>query len=149
MRLLIALPLLAATPATAPTGFTPGLWQVESAPGKATLNGRSLGNLPYDAPAAPGTICLTATDANSGAWLARDIAPGCTLTRRKLGKGRIDFAGTCAPQAPGLARGAVRLSGRWTRTSYDLRFTTRNPSENGVMGFTGTMTGKRIGDCPD
>ncbi|HEU0045128.1 DUF3617 domain-containing protein [Sphingomonas sp.] len=146
MRLLIALPLLLA--AASPAGFTPGLWQVTSAPGTATLGGRSLGDLPYDAPATPGEVCLSAADAANGAWLARDLGPGCTLTSRKLVKGRIDLAGTCAPQAPGLARGTVRITGRWTTTSYDLRFTTRNPSENGVMGFTGTMSGKRIGACP-
>jgi hypothetical protein len=133
--------------AATPTTFIPGLWQVTSTPGTATLNGRPLGDLPYSGPATPPTVCLTAAEAGSAAWLSRDLAPGCTLTRTRLQNGRVDVAATCPSQAPGLPRGSVRLTGRWTPTGYDLRFVTRNPSENGVMGFTGTMTGKRVGDC--
>ena len=144
MRLFLALPLLFAA---APAGFTPGLWQLTSAPGTATLNGRSLGDLPYSGPAVPPTICLTPTEASSTDWLTRDLAPGCTVTRRSLAGGRIDLAATCPPQAEGLAGGTVRVTGRWTPTRYDLRFTTSNPSENGVMGFSGTMSGRRVGTC--
>ena len=63
-------------------------------------------------------------------------------------RGRISgFAAPLATSA-GLPRGAVRLTGRWTGTGYALRFSTTNPSENGVMGFTGAMTGRRVGPCP-
>lgn len=141
---LLLLPLLAAA---APAGFSPGLWQVTSTPGTATLNGRALGDLPYDAPAVPSTICLSAAEARDPLWLTRSLAPGCTLTRRAFSGGRIDVSGRCEPQAEGLSRGVVTLTGRWTPTSYDLRFATTNPSENGVMGFTGTMAGKRVGAC--
>lgn len=145
-HLVIALPLLtAATPA----GFTPGLWQITSAPGTATLNGQPLGDLPYTPPAAPESVCVPASVLkNPAAWLSRTVAEGCTLTRRSVARGQVDIAGSCPPQAPGLAKGAVRLTGRWTPVGYDLRFVTTNPSENGVMGFTGSMTGKRIGSCP-
>ena len=145
MRYLIALPLLLAA---APAGFIPGLWQLSSAPGTATLDGQPLGDLPYTGPGTPPTVCLTAAQARDPAWLARGLAIGCTVTRRSLARGRIDLAATCPPQAQGLASGTIRVTGRWTPTSYALRFTTRNPSENGVMGFTGTMTGKRVGICP-
>ena len=137
--------LLAATPA----GFTPGLWQITSAPGVATLDGQPLGDLPYTPPTAPESVCVPAGELRDpAAWLSRTVAEGCTLTRRSIARGRVDIAGACPPQAPGLRPGAVRLTGRWTPGAYDLRFVTTNPSENGVMGFTGTLTGKRIGDCP-
>lgn len=148
MRALLALPLLLAA---APAGFTPGLWQLTSAPTGASLNGQPLGDLPYTPPASPpAPICLTPAQASDAAtWLARQNLPeNCTLTRRGMAGGRVEISGTCPPQAPGLARGTVRLTGRWTPTGYDLKFITANPSENGVMGFTGTMTGKRVGDCP-
>lgn len=146
LRPILALMLLAAT---APAAFQPGQWQVATAPGTATLDGKPLGDLPYSGPDAPDSFCLAAAQAaDPAAWLARDIAPGCTLTRRVIAGGRVDLAGTCPPQAPGLPRGTVRLTGRYSPTGYALRFVTTNPSENGVMGFTGTMTGKRVGECP-
>ena len=142
---LVLLLLLAAAPA----GFTPGLWRITSAPGTATLNGQALGDLPYTPPTAPESICVPASELrDSAAWLSRTVAEGCTLTRRSVARGRVDISGACPPQAPGLKPGAVRLSGHWTPASYDLRFVTTNPSENGVMGLTGTLTGKRVGDCP-
>ncbi len=148
MRSLLLLPLLLAA---APAGLTPGLWRITSVPGTATLNGQPLGDLPYTPPASPpAPICVTATQAQDPqAWLAsRHMPDGCTVTSHATVRGRVEIAGTCPPQAPGLARGTVRLTGRWTPTSYDLRFATINPSENGVMGFSGVITGKRVGDCP-
>lgn len=143
---LMLLPLLAAA---TPVKLRPGLWHIASAPAGASLDGRHLDDLPYTPPAGPDTICLTpAQAADPAAWLARDSAQGCTLTRNTVAGGKVDIAGSCPPQATGLARGTVKLAGRWTPTSYALRFATTNPSENGVMGFTGTLTGKRIGDCP-
>lgn len=135
--------LLAATPA----GFLPGRWELTSKPGTASLDGRPLGDLPYMA-TAPESVCVKAAELRDPAtWLSRDVPRTCTVTRRKVTGGNVDIAGTCAPQAPGLARGTVRITGRWTPTGYDLRFVTANPSENGVMGFTGTVTGRRTGAC--
>ncbi len=146
MRLLFLTPILilsAASPA-----LQPGRWTIASAPTGATLDGRKLDDLPYAAPSSPDTVCLTAIDAaDPAAWLARDVAKGCTFEGRHLTGGRVDLTGTCAPQAPGLARGTLQISGRWSATSYDLTFATTNPSETGVMGFTGTMTGRRTGAC--
>lgn len=148
-RWTIALPLLLA--AATPAGLTPGLWQVTSAPTGATLDGRPLTDLPYTPPAAPAApICMTAIQARDPAtWLASSHMPqGCTTTARSVAKGRIAISGTCPPQAPGLARGTVKLTGTWSPDGYTLRFATLNPSENGVMGFTGTVTAKRVGACP-
>ena len=146
MRPLLFVPLLTLA-AAAPT-LQSGRWTTASAPTGATLDGRKLDDLPYTAPPGPNAVCLSATDAaDPAAWLARDVAKGCVFERRRLAGGRIDLAGTCPPQAPGLARGTVRITGRWSATSYDLTFATTNPSETGVMGFTGTMTGRRTGPC--
>lgn len=135
--------------ATGPASFQPGQWQVAATPGAATLNGKPLTDLPYTGPSAPEAVCFTPAKARDpAAWLARDVAPGCTLIRRSVLNGRVDLAGACPPQAPGLARGQVRLTGRWTPTGYRVRFVTTNPSENGVMGFTGTIRARRVGACP-
>lgn len=140
----LALILLAAAPATP---LRPGLWQVESAPQAATLDGRKLGQLPYAAPP-PQTICLTPAEAADPAgWLARDSAE-CTLTRRKVTGGAVAISGTCPSPDAGRPRGTVRMTGRVAATSYALRFATIVNGENGRMGFDGTMTGKRVGDCP-
>ena len=98
--------LLLLTAAIGPATFQPGQWQIATAPGTATLNGRSLGDLPYTGPAAPEAICLTSAQASDpAAWLARDLPTGCTLTRRSIANGRVDVTGTCPAQAEGLARG--------------------------------------------
>lgn len=144
-RVAILLPLLLAA---APAGLRPGLWQVYSAPTGATLDGKPLRDLPYNSQAGPRAICVGADEARDIGWLTRDFAPGCAVTRRSLAGGRVGIDATCPPQAPGLARGAVHLAGTWSPGRYALRFATTNPSENGVMGFTGTMTGRRVGGCP-
>ena len=148
IRAALLLPLLVAT--AAPTGFRPGTWRTESAPKGATLDGKPLGDLPYSGGRGTIFICLRGSETgNPAAWLTRDFAPGCTVTRSSLAHGRVDIAATCPPSAPGLSGGTVRLTGRWTPTSYDLRFATINPAENGVMGFTGVMTGKWVpAACP-
>ena len=134
--------------ATTPVSPRPGRWLVESAPGTASLDGRPLTDLPYQAPAAPRAICLTADAARDPvAWLAGDTGKGCTFEQRTMAGGRIDLRGTCPPPAEGAPAGTIRLTGRWTPTSYRVRFVTTNPSENGVMGFSGTLSGRRVGDC--
>ena len=138
------LSLLAAAPASP---LRPGLWQVESTPQVATLDGRTLAQLPYDAPP-PQTICLSAADAADPAkWFARDSAD-CTLTQHDVAGGQVTIAGTCPSPDAGRPRGTVRITGRVTPASYALRVATIVNGDNGRMGFDGTMTGKRIGDCP-
>ena len=145
MFAITSLVLVAATPAA---GLRPGLWQVATSPGTATLDGRPLSDLPYTAPTAPDQVCLTAAQAAApAAWFAHDAAAGCTFTRERIAGGKIDMAGTCPPQAPGLAGGTVHLTGSWQADRYTLRFATINPGENGRMGFTGTTIARRVGDC--
>ena len=149
MRAFLALPLLIATAASTP-GFRHGLWQTSTAPGTATLDGKRLSDLPYTGPAGPRSICLSSDDVAGTDWLTEGLLPdGCLYDRQRMRDGRIDIAATCPPQAAGLSSGHVRITGRYTATSYALRFATTNPSENGVMGFGGTMTGRRVGNCPN
>lgn len=146
MRLL-AFPLLAAAAGSATP--QPGLWEVTSAPQEATLNGRPLGDLPYTPTTAPDRLCLTAADlADPAALVARQAPPGCEVKRRSRTAYGVMLTGTCPPQADGLARGSFRLTGSWTRGSYSVRFITANPSENGVMGFSGSVDARRVGACP-
>lgn len=143
-----ALPLLLLAAAAGSTP-QPGLWEISSAPQQATLNGHALGDLPYTPPTAPDRQCLAAADlADPVALVAKQAPEGCSVTRRVPSTTGVTLTGTCPPQAPGLARGTFRLVGRWTPTSYAVRFTTANPSENGVMGFTGRVDARRVGACP-
>ena len=139
------LAFLAAAPA-AP--LRPGLWRFTNTPGAATLDGRVMRELPVS-PATSEDVCLTPTDAAQPArWLARDVMGDCTLTRTAVARGAVNVTGTCPSQGDGLAPGTLRLTGRYTATSYDLRFATIANGENGRMGFAGAMAGKRVGDCP-
>lgn len=142
---LIALLLLAATTATTPQ---PGLWAITSAPQQATLNGRPLGDLPYTPPTAPERQCLGAADLTDPvAFVAKQAPPGCAVAGRLATAHGVTLTGTCPPQADGLARGNFHLIATWTQTTYSIRFSTSNPSENGVMGFTGRVDGRRVGAC--
>ena len=146
-RAAVALALLGGVAASTP-GFRPGLWELRSAPTAATLDGRSLGELPYEAPP-PEQVCLTAADAaKPAAWLGRGMPGECKIARSKLSGGKVDIAATCAPKPRDVRAGTMRLTGTWSPDRYDLRFSTISHGENGTMGFDGTMTGKRLGDCP-
>lgn len=143
----LLLSLTAATGAPSAT-LTPGLWEFTNAPGTASLDGQALRDLPYTPPSAPERVCLTpAQAADPARWFARDSGADCTFTQADVKGGRVAIAGSCPPQFKGYDRGTVALSGRWTPTSYDLRFTTLTHGENGHMGFSGTMRGRRIGAC--
>ena len=144
---VLAAPLLLA--AATPVALRPGLWAVTSAPVQATLEGRKLDDLPYTAPETPETECLASPAALAPAALVeRQVPTGCTVIHRTTARDHITLAGTCRPQATGLAPGSFALTGHWTAEHYSVRFTTTNPSENGRMGFTGVIEGKRIGTCP-
>ena len=138
--------LLAAAAPSAP--LRPGLWRFTNTPGAATRDGRALNELPVG-PMTSETVCLTPTDAASPArWLARDLMGDCTLTRTGVAGGAVDIAGACPAPDQGQAPGSLRLTGRYTATSYDLAFATVAHGENGTMGFGGAMKGERVGDCP-
>ncbi|WP_419808454.1 DUF3617 domain-containing protein [Sphingomonas sp.] len=147
LRPIAALVLLAAAaPSSAPV---PGLWQVVSTPGTATLDGRPLADLPYTPSSPDEPRCLTSAMLHDPVALVVAQTPdGCEQTGRVRTRSGVRITGTCRPQAPGLARGSYTLDGRWTRDRYTVRFTTSNASENGTMGFSGTIAAKRVGDCP-
>lgn len=149
MRIALLLPaaliFLAAAPA-AP--LRPGLWRFTNMSGAATLDGRALHELPVSPPTSE-TVCLTPTDAAAPArWLARDLMGDCTLTTSDVANYKVDITGACPTQDEGRAPGSLRLTGRYTATSYELTFATIAHGENGTMGFSGAMTGARVGDCP-
>lgn len=144
---MLPLPALLAATAAVPT-LQPGAWEYINYPGVASLDGRALADLPYTPPP-PERLCLTKSQAaNPAAWLARDTPGDCTITRSSVTGGRVDIRGTCPPAAPGFAAGTLVLTGRWSATSYDLDFKTVTRAENGTMGFSGRLTGKRLGACP-
>lgn len=141
----VSLLLGAANP---PATLQPGLWRYDNVPRTATLDGRRLADLPYT-PSGPQTVCLTPAEAAAPArWFARDSGNDCSFTRTSIAGGKVDIVGTCPASEPGFDRGSVRLTGRWTPTAYTIRFATLTHGDNGRMGFDGTMTGRRIGDCP-
>lgn len=144
MKPALLLPLLAATSALP----QPGLWEMTGAPGQATLDGRALGDLPYTPPAAADRQCLTRDEARDPVTLiARQVPEGCTVAARTVSAHGVTLTGSCRPQASGLARGTFRLVGDWSSTRYGVRFSTSNPSENGVMGFSGRVDARRVGSC--
>jgi hypothetical protein len=51
------------------------------------------------------------------------------------------------PQSGRGNEGALELKGRYEPTSYRLDFATRAEDFQGVMTFSGKLTGRRIGDC--
>lgn len=140
--------LLLLLAAAAPAGLRPGLWEMTGTPGQASLNGRPLGDLPYTPPTAPDRQCRAAADLDPATLIAAQVPPGCTVARRTAGAGRLTLTGTCQPQDAGQPRGTFRLTGRWSRDTWSVAFATENPSENGRMGFSGTVAARRIGDCP-
>ncbi len=146
---MFRLPLIVLLLAAAPSApLRPGLWRFTNTPTAASLDGRALNELPVSPPTSE-TVCLTPADAAAPArWLARDLQGDCTLTKTGVAGNKVDIAGTCPASDEGRAPGSLSLTGRYTATSYDLRFATFAHGENGTMGFAGAMTGARVGDCP-
>lgn len=146
-RAILAAPLLLCAAVAAGPPLSPGGWTFTNTPVSASLDGRMLHDLPVGAITSE-TTCLTPAQAAApGPWLARDLLHDCTLDRASVAGGRVAIAGHCPPQGPGFAPGTLSITGRYTAASYDLRFATVSPDENGTMGFNGRMTGKRTGAC--
>ena len=133
---------------TTPAGLVPGLWRVENVPTGATLDGRALGDLPYTA-TGPQDVCMSPADAADPVrWFTRDSGTGCAVSQGSIADGRVDIRARCPGQAAGDAPGTVHLSGTWAHDRYALRFSTVTVGDNGRMGFTGTITARRVGNCP-
>ena len=145
-----ALPIaLAAAPlllASADITLTPGKWQVTNQPGVATLDGRELDDLPLG-PIKTQELCLAAADAaDPASFFARDTAADCRITSAKLAGGKVEIVGAC-PNPDDGHEGLLKLSGRYSADSYELDFSTRAEDFQGVMTFSGKLTGRRIGTC--
>lgn len=141
---LLTAPLLAAGDRPP---LTPGAWTFTNTPEAATLDGRPLRDLPVGDITSE-TTCLTpALAATPAAWLARDLLHDCTLDRTIVAGGRVTIAGHCPPQGSEKRAGTLTIIGRYDADSYDVRFATVSPDENGVMGFDGHMAGRRTGAC--
>ncbi len=143
--LVLLVPLLLAA---SDAGLQPGLWEVINTPGAATLDGRELDDLPLG-PIKTQQLCLGASDlADPARFFARDTAADCRIVSADLARGRVRIAGACPNPEEGN-EGALELSGRYDATSYQLDFATRAEDFQGVMTFSGKLTGRRIGDCPN
>ena len=93
-------------------------------------------------------MCLSPGEAAAPArWLARDLMGDCALTATGVAGSKVDLAGACPAQDAGQLPGSLRLTGRYTATSYNPCFTTIPHGENGTMGFSGAMTGAGDGEC--
>ena len=126
--------------------LAPGLWQLVNTPGVATLDGRELDDLPLG-PVKTQEVCLAAADAADPAgFFARDTQADCKITSAKLAGGTVEIVGAC-PNPDEGNEGALKLSGRYAPDRYELDFSTRAEDFQGVMTFSGKLTGRRIGAC--
>jgi hypothetical protein len=135
--------------ATSPAGspVAPGLWETRNAPGTASLDGRPLKELPLP-PLEPERVCLSPADAADPArFLAGATAPDCRITSSTWAAGRARVEASCA-SPDGGKEGKMILSGRYSKDQYTIGFDTTAYGNNGRMGFTGKLIGRRLGDCP-
>lgn len=136
--------LLLAAAADAP--LSPGLWEISNAPGQATLDGKVLDDLPLGEIRTQ-QVCLAAAEAGDPVrFFARDTQENCRITSGKAAAGKVEIAGIC-PDPEAGTEGTVKLSGRFTTDSYELDFATSAEDFQGVMTFSGKLTGRRVGPC--
>ena len=126
--------------------IAPGLWQVRNTPGTATLDGKELDDLPLG-PVQTQEICVSAADAaDPVAFFARDTKDECRITKGVAADGRVDITGNC-PNPEEEREGTMKLTGRYTADSYEIDFATTSEDFQGVMTFSGKLTGKHVGAC--
>jgi hypothetical protein len=132
--------------ASADATLAPGLWELVNTPGVATLDGRELDDLPLG-PIKKQEVCLAAAEAaNPAAFFARDTAADCRITSASLSGGKVEIIGACPNPEEGN-EGLLKLSGAYGADRYELDFATRAEDFQGVMTFSGKLSGRRIGDC--
>ncbi|HEX8668127.1 MAG TPA: DUF3617 family protein [Allosphingosinicella sp.] len=125
-----------------------GLWEVTNTPGVAKLDGRALNDLPLFEIVSQ-QLCLTPAEAaNPARFLAGDLAGECELGAVAVTDGRLSLSGVC-PSPDGREPGSVVLTGALERERYSLAFETVTFGENGKMSFSGKLSGRRIGECPE
>lgn len=143
----MVLPAIMLGAAVGDTTLTPGLWEIRNTPGVATLDGQVLDDLPLGEIRTQ-KLCLAAADvADPAAFFARDTQADCRITTVAADGDRIDIVGVCPNPDEGV-EGALKLSGRYGPDSYELDFSTRAEDFQGVMTFSGRLTGRRVGSCP-
>ena len=126
----------------------PGLWETVNRPGTATLDGRALSDLPLFEIQTE-RVCLSPEAAAApAAFLAGDVAGECSLGKAVVADGRLDVSGSC-PSEEGYEPGIIRMAGAVEGDSYEIAFETTSEKDNGRLGFTGTLSGRRVGDCPE
>ncbi len=115
-------------------------------PGVANLDGRELDDLTLG-PIKTQQVCLAAAEAADPArFFARDTAADCRVVSAELAGGQVRITGSCPNPEEGN-EGALELRGRFDATSYQLDFATRAEDFQGVMTFSGKLTGRRVGEC--
>ena len=101
----------------------PGLWEIRSIPGAATLDGKVLDDLPLGESRTE-RVCLAAAQAaDPAAFFARDTQQDCKITRSNTAAGRVDISGSCPSPEDG-SDGTMKLSGRYSSDSYELELAT-------------------------
>ena len=141
------LPALLLAAAGSDTPLSPGLWEIRNTPGVATLDGQTLDDLPLGEIRTQ-QVCLAAAEAaDPAAFFARDKQADCRITSASTADGKVAIDGVCPNPEEGND-GTLKLSGRYGGDSYELDFLTRAEDFQGVMTFSGKLTGRRVGACP-
>lgn len=149
MKALLAVAALAGCVSTAISvgPLSPGLWEISNRPGRASLDGRELHELPLP-PQKPERICLTAAQAaDPASFLAGTSGAECKTGKVAMAEGKVRIEASCA-NPDGGRDGTMLLAGRYGRQSYAIDFATTAYGDNGTMGFSGKLIGRRVGDCP-
>jgi hypothetical protein len=95
------------------------------------------------------TSCITPAQAANPAGDMMNAGGGgpnsCQFSKSTFAGGVIDVAGTCPSPA-----GTMNMSwqGNYTATTMEGRFTTEVQGGPQSMRMIGTLSGRRIGDCP-
>lgn len=141
----LVLPLLLAA---SDAQLEPGLWEVVNTPGAITLDGRELDDVPLS-PAKTERVCLAATDAAEPArFFARDTLVDCQITSASVAGGAVAIRAAC-PNPDEGEDGAIELNGRYDGAGYQLDFTSRSEDFQGITNFSGKLSGRRLGACPN
>jgi len=95
------------------------------------------------------TRCITEAEAANpagGMMSPSGNAQGCTFTKQTFAGGTIDVAGSCP--GPGGGTMQTTLTGTYTQTEMNARITANIQGGPQQMRMSGTLTGRRTGDCP-
>jgi len=124
----------------------PGLWEVVNRPGVATLDGRTLDSLPLFK-IEPERLCLDRAKAVEPAtFLPGELRENCRITETRIEGSQIVVKGSC-PSLDGGEDGTLLLKGKLEPERYSVDFETSAAGDNGLMTFSGTLSGRRLGEC--